>query len=125
MTLVFLSNQGLISRSSKHASSLGKNDRLAIEYIVIPRGQPVELLPRCSEIIARQIELVKSYQLVTEKAGTDLNSRLQILPLHANNKEIQSSDLSPTQGKVRPSADVDSSSFIAGTSVARLPVLPE
>lgn len=43
--------------------------RLAIEYIVIPGGEPVELLPRCSEIIARQLELVESYQLTAENSG--------------------------------------------------------
>ncbi|KAK8609576.1 hypothetical protein V6N13_062021 [Hibiscus sabdariffa] len=42
--------------------------RLAIEYIVIPGGEPVELLPRRSEIIARQLELVKSYQLDAENS---------------------------------------------------------
>ncbi|XP_043704942.1 protein SEEDLING PLASTID DEVELOPMENT 1 [Telopea speciosissima] len=60
--------------------------RLAIEYIVIPGGEPVELLPRRSEIIARQLELVESYQLAAEKSGTELNPRLQILPLRLNKK---------------------------------------
>ncbi|XP_022748288.1 uncharacterized protein ycf45-like isoform X2 [Durio zibethinus] len=42
--------------------------RLAIEYIVIPGGEPVELLPRRSEIIARQLELVESYKLAAENS---------------------------------------------------------
>nr|POE53669.1 uncharacterized protein ycf45 [Quercus suber] len=45
--------------------------RHAIEYIVIPGGEPVELLPRCSEIIARQLELVESYQLAAENSEAD------------------------------------------------------
>lgn len=83
--------------------------RLAIEYIVIPSGEPVELLPRCSEIIAQQLELVKSYQLAVENSGTDLNPRIQILPHKLNKKSGKST---PTGG-------------VAGTSVARLPFLPE
>ncbi|RXH94206.1 hypothetical protein DVH24_023890 [Malus domestica] len=61
--------------------------RLAIEYIVIPGGEPVELLPRCSEIIARQLELVESYQLAAENSGTEMNPRLQILPMRLNKKK--------------------------------------
>ncbi|KAK4756816.1 hypothetical protein SAY87_006943 [Trapa incisa] len=60
--------------------------RLAIEYIVIPGGEPVELLPRCSEIVARQLQLVKRYQLAAENSGTDLNPRLQIFPTRLNKK---------------------------------------
>nr|XP_027111463.1 uncharacterized protein ycf45 [Coffea arabica] len=60
--------------------------RLAIEYIVIPGGEPVELLPRRSEIVARQLELVKSYQLAAEKSGTESNPRLQILPQRLTKK---------------------------------------
>ncbi|KAI9156792.1 hypothetical protein LWI28_012258 [Acer negundo] len=60
--------------------------RLAIEYIVIPGGEPVELLPRCSEIVARQLELVESYHLAAENSGTEMNPRLQILPLRLNKK---------------------------------------
>ncbi|KAI3776683.1 hypothetical protein L1987_46471 [Smallanthus sonchifolius] len=89
--------------------------RLAIEYIVIPSGEPVELLPRCSEIIAQQLELVKSYQLTVENSGTDLNPRLQILPHKLNKKsgkQSKPSTTGPTGG-------------VAGTSVARLPFLPE
>ncbi|KAK1441429.1 hypothetical protein QVD17_07315 [Tagetes erecta] len=87
--------------------------RLAIEYIVIPSGEPVELLPRCSEIIAQQLELVRSYQLTVENSGTDLNPRLQILPQKLNKKSEKHPKSSPPAGGV------------AGTSVARLPFLPK
>lgn len=97
--------------------------RLAIEYIVIPGGEPVELLPRRSEIIARQLELVKSYQLAAENAGTDLNPRLQILPQRLNRK------ISSKVNKSKPSLESSSKSLTGGgggaTSVARLPLLPE
>ncbi|GAV60736.1 AAA_18 domain-containing protein [Cephalotus follicularis] len=53
--------------------------RLAIEYIVIPGGEPVELLPRQSKIIARQLQLVESYQLAAENSGASV-TRLPLLP---------------------------------------------
>ncbi|KAF9597930.1 hypothetical protein IFM89_022680 [Coptis chinensis] len=101
--------------------------RLAIEYIVIPGGEPVELLPRRSEIIARQIELVESYQLATEKSGTELNPRLQILPLRLS-KKISSVKTSGSGSQRRRELSLDSDSSTiggGGTSVARLPFLPD
>ncbi|KAL9998873.1 putative AAA domain-containing protein, R3H [Helianthus debilis subsp. tardiflorus] len=93
--------------------------RLAIEYIVIPSGEPVELLPRCSEIIAQQLELVRSYQLTVENSGTDLNPRLQILPHKLNKKSGKNSKPTSSAPGSPPTGGV------AGTSVARLPFLPE
>lgn len=95
--------------------------RLAIEYIVIPGGEPVELLPRRSEIVARQLELVQSYQLAVENSGTEMNPRLQILPLKSNKK------VSSKQSKFGSS--LHKSLLVTGgggaTSVAQLPLLPE
>ncbi|CAA6653739.1 unnamed protein product [Spirodela intermedia] len=97
--------------------------RMAIEYIVIPGGEPVELLPRCSEIVARQLELVESYQLSAEKSGTEMSSRLQILPQKLTKKasEVKQSrpDADPQQGL--PSFVIGH----GGTTVTRLPLLPE
>ncbi|KAK9070262.1 hypothetical protein SSX86_010662 [Deinandra increscens subsp. villosa] len=94
--------------------------RLAIEYIVIPSGEPVELLPRCSEIIAQQLELVRSYQLTVENSGTDLNPRLQILPQKLNKKSGKHSKPSSTGLSSPPPTG-----GVGGTSVSRLPFLPE
>ncbi|KAL0004305.1 hypothetical protein SO802_011866 [Lithocarpus litseifolius] len=98
--------------------------RLAIEYIVIPGGEPVELLPRLSEIIARQLELVESYQLAAENSGIELNPRLQILPQRLSKKN------SPKSPKSRSSfrKEADSTPLTRngrGASVTRLPLLPE
>uniref|UniRef100_A0A5B7BEW5 AAA+ ATPase domain-containing protein n=1 Tax=Davidia involucrata TaxID=16924 RepID=A0A5B7BEW5_DAVIN len=98
--------------------------RLAIEYIVIPGGEPVELLPRRSEIVARQLELVESYQLAAENSGTELNPRLQILPQKLNKRTSvkhskSSSSLQKDTGFKSPTGGG------GGTSVARLPLLPE
>ncbi|KAF8403132.1 hypothetical protein HHK36_011229 [Tetracentron sinense] len=99
--------------------------RLAIEYIVIPGGEAVELLPRRSEIIARQLELVESYQLAAENSGTELNPRLQILPQRLN-KKISSviNSGSGSSGQKEPSSKSQTGGE-GGTSVSRLPLLPE
>ncbi|ESQ49022.1 hypothetical protein EUTSA_v10020197mg [Eutrema salsugineum] len=87
--------------------------RLAIEYIVIPGGEPVELLPRRSDIIVRQLELVESYQLAVENLGTHLNPRLQILPRRSTKKMLPSSS---------PKKAADDS---MGNGVTRLPFLKD
>lgn len=87
--------------------------RLAIEYIVIPGGEPVELLPRRSDIIVRQLELVESYQLAVENLGTHLNPRLQILPRRSTKKTLSSSS---------PQKAADDS---MGTTGTRLPFLKD
>ncbi|RWV87641.1 hypothetical protein BHE74_00028755 [Ensete ventricosum] len=100
-----------------------KEVRMAIEYIVIPGGEPVELLPRCSEIIARQLELVESYQLAAKRSGTELNSRLQILPVKLSKKSL------PAKGDGSESVEqVDLNALTSlnvGSSVTRLPLLPD
>jgi hypothetical protein len=51
-----------------------------VERIVLPQGQPIELLPRAADVIALQIEVVKRYRLGYEMVGGTLNGRLRILP---------------------------------------------
>ncbi|KAG6511117.1 hypothetical protein ZIOFF_029171 [Zingiber officinale] len=100
--------------------------RMAIEYIVIPGGEPVELLPQCSKIIARQLELVASYQLTAKRSGTELNSRLQILPVKIDKKS--SSAKSHGQHSSEQLQEVNLNSlpgWNVGSSVIRLPLLPD
>jgi hypothetical protein len=54
--------------------------RLAVEQIVIPKGQPVELLPRSAEIRKMQHELVEHYHLKSSSFGNEPNRRLRIYP---------------------------------------------
>lgn len=54
--------------------------RLAVEQIVIPRGQPVELLPRNARIRKMQHELVAHYRLRSDSFGEEPNRRLRIYP---------------------------------------------
>ncbi len=54
--------------------------RLAVEQIVIPKGQPVELLPRSTDIRKIQHELVERYHLKSASFGDEPNRRLRIYP---------------------------------------------
>jgi stage III sporulation protein SpoIIIAA len=54
--------------------------RLAVEQIVIPTGQPVELLPRSPRIRKMQHELVEHYRLQSDSFGEEPNRRLRIYP---------------------------------------------
>ncbi|MEM8603000.1 MAG: R3H domain-containing nucleic acid-binding protein [Cyanobacteria bacterium P01_H01_bin.121] len=54
--------------------------RLAVEQIVLPKGQPVELLPRSATIRRMQHELVEHYRLKSASFGEEPNRRLRIYP---------------------------------------------
>ncbi len=54
--------------------------RLAVEQIVIPKGQPVELLPRSAVVRKMQHELVEHYHLKSRSFGDEPNRRLRIYP---------------------------------------------
>ena len=54
--------------------------RLAVEQIVIPKGQPVELLPRSARIRKMQHELAEHYRLKSTSCGEEPNRRLRIYP---------------------------------------------
>ena len=54
--------------------------RLAVEQIVIPQGQPVELLPRSAKVRKMQHELVEHYRLQSDSFGDEPNRRLRIYP---------------------------------------------
>lgn len=54
--------------------------RLAVEQIVIPKGQPVELLPRSAIVRKMQHELVEHYHLKSRSFGEEPNRRLRIYP---------------------------------------------
>lgn len=54
--------------------------RLAVEQIVIPQGQPVELLPRTAKVRKMQHELIEHYRLRSDSFGDEPNRRLRIYP---------------------------------------------
>lgn len=92
---------------------------------MIPGGEPVELLPRCSEIIARQLELVASYQLAAENSGTEMNPRLQILPMRLNKKKSSSKAAKSSSSFLKVINSKSLTGGGGGTSVTRLPLLSD
>ncbi|KAF8413782.1 hypothetical protein HHK36_001775 [Tetracentron sinense] len=100
--------------------------RLAIEQVVIPKGEPVELLPRHSHIISLQMDLIQKYQLQSEKVGKEPDIRLRILPFQSKTDEgretgemINTND--PLDDFMGTNGDVSGSLY----SVDRLPLLPD
>lgn len=67
------------SGSSDEIEAL-EETRLAVEQIVIPKGQPVELLPRSPDVRKMQHELVEHYHLKSSSFGEEPNRRLRIYP---------------------------------------------
>lgn len=53
---------------------------LAVEQVVLPKGQPVKLLPRSAEVRKMQHELVEHYRLKSSSLGEEPNRRLRIYP---------------------------------------------
>lgn len=74
-------NLSLFSRSGDEDEIEALEEaRLAVEQIVIPKGQPVELLPRSAKVRKMQHELVEHYRLKSDSFGEEPNRRLRIYP---------------------------------------------
>ncbi len=74
-------NLSLFSRSGDEDEIEALEEaRLAVEQIVIPKGQPVELLPRSAKVRKMQHELVEHYRLKSSSFGDEPNRRLRIYP---------------------------------------------
>ena len=54
--------------------------RLAVEQVVLAKGQPVELLPRSAHVREMQHEFIEHYRLKSSSFGTEPNCRLRIYP---------------------------------------------
>jgi stage III sporulation protein SpoIIIAA len=54
--------------------------RLAVEQLVLAKGQPVELLPRSERVRRLQAELAARYQLASAEFGSGRQQRLRIFP---------------------------------------------
>jgi len=112
-----------------------------VEQIVIPKGQAAELLPRGPETLALQIKFVESYQLASEKIGSEMNQRLRILPSQLMIRSGSSSKTRAAAAAIEQEEDEEETfegdeefdsdvedlgvSVPGGTSPGRLPVLPE
>jgi stage III sporulation protein SpoIIIAA len=74
-------NLDLFARSGADDELEGLEEaRLAVEQIVIPKSQPVELLPRSPKIRKMQHELAEHYRLKSMSFGDEPNRRLRIYP---------------------------------------------
>ncbi len=74
-------NLNLFSRSGdENEIEALEETRLAVEQIVLPKGQPVELLPRSAKVRKMQHELVEHYRLKSTSFGEEPNRRLRIYP---------------------------------------------
>ena len=103
--------------------SILQEARLAIEQVVIPKGEPVELLPRPPRIMSLQLGLIRRYDLEAERIGTGVGARLRILPFHIPPNEEDENDLSDSEfdDLVNGNSNTNGSSHI----MDRLPLLPE
>lgn len=103
--------------------------RIAIEQVVIGKGESVELLPRPANILSLQAGLAKEYQLQAEVVGVEPIARLCILPFYSTTYEKQDSE---EEEAVEGAADLEESLHSNGGTncsspcvVERLPLLPD
>ncbi|MCL7042249.1 hypothetical protein MKW94_016285 [Papaver nudicaule] len=101
--------------------------RLAIEQVVIPKGEPVELLPRSFHIMSLQMNLALEYQLQSERVGKDSNAHLRILPLQSSTLDEDDEIIDDTHGSRLDGNDMLDSNMNNGSvySVDKLPFLPD
>ncbi|KAG8386385.1 hypothetical protein BUALT_Bualt03G0143400 [Buddleja alternifolia] len=100
--------------------------RIAIEQIVIPKGESVVLLPRPSNILLLQKDLIRKYKLQSERVVSELGVRLRILPLQStiddDSSEGEESDGDNNVGIFNGLNDETNGSAF---TIDRLPLLPD
>lgn len=95
--------------------------RMAIEHIVIPKGEAVDLLPRSSSILSLQMDVVQKYQLEARKISRESDVHLRILPSHSKVDEDSETSDDPENDALDDFASPNGSPY----SVDRLPLLPD
>jgi stage III sporulation protein SpoIIIAA len=65
---------------SDHELEALEEARIAVEQVVLAKGQPVELLPRSAKVRRLQHELIEHYRLKATSFGEEPNRRLRIYP---------------------------------------------
>ncbi|CAI9787720.1 unnamed protein product [Fraxinus pennsylvanica] len=99
--------------------------RVAIEQIVIPKGEPVDLLPRSSNIMLLQKDLIRKYKLKSERVGGEPDVRLRIIPFPSTGNEDSNTsgvdDAAQIDELYRTNAETNGAAF----TVDRLPLLPD
>ncbi|KAI3457392.1 hypothetical protein Pfo_014055 [Paulownia fortunei] len=117
--------------SEAKANDLEKIDaleeaRIAIEQRVIPKGEPVDMLPRPSNVLLLQKDLIRKYNLKSERVDSELGVRLRILPLQSTIDEDspqgeEGDDASSFGNLYGLNDETNGSAF----TVDRLPLLPD
>jgi hypothetical protein len=86
----------------------------------------VELLPRPSNIISLQIELIQKYQLEAERIGSESDVRLRILPFGTRvDEDGKASDRDSVNGGLDDFASANGDPNGSPYLVDRLPLLPD
>ncbi|TYJ48403.1 hypothetical protein E1A91_A01G059700v1 [Gossypium mustelinum] len=109
--------------SENDMNILDKEARIAIEQVVIPKEEPVELLPRPPQIISLQTELIEKYQLQSENIGKGSDVRLRILQFKLVKDEDKSSDEDANANDFENFEPYGANGSPHG--VERLPLLPD
>ncbi|XP_012575310.1 protein SEEDLING PLASTID DEVELOPMENT 1 isoform X3 [Cicer arietinum] len=112
-------------KDSEKADAL-EEARMAIEHVVIPKGEPVDLLPRSYQVVSLQLDLVRSYQLEARRiSGESDVYHLRILPSHYETDEKKTSESSEFDGEFDDFASSNGSTNGSVNNLDRLPLLPE
>ncbi|KAI4366040.1 hypothetical protein MLD38_021965 [Melastoma candidum] len=100
--------------------------RIAIEQIVIPKGEVVELLPRPPSLIYLQRDLARKYQLQSEKVGKEQDARLRIFPFQYDNIHDEEK-VDDNEGDDKFEEFESTSYGVNGSAndITRLPLLPD
>ncbi|KAK1424066.1 hypothetical protein QVD17_19378 [Tagetes erecta] len=100
--------------------------RIAIEQVIIPKGEPVELLPRQSNIQLLQMDLIRKYKLQAQRIGSEMNERLRILP-YQDERQDKDDDDDDGDDDDDDDKEVSKLSQMNGSpySIDKLPFLPD
>ncbi|KAH0938429.1 hypothetical protein HID58_005890 [Brassica napus] len=101
--------------------------RLAIERIVIPENEPVDLLPRPRKIVSFQGNLVRKYNLRSERHWRGDEVYLRILPYGMDEDEDEEEEVVEEEngGELEEFGCVTEESNGLPYSIDRLPLLPD
>lgn len=100
--------------------------RIAIEHVVIPKGEPVDLLPRSYHVVSLQLDLVRSYKLEARRICVESDIHyLRILPSHFGTDEVKTIKISEFDGEFDDFASSNGSANGSLNNLDRLPLLPE
>ncbi|KAL0399451.1 UNVERIFIED_CONTAM: protein SEEDLING PLASTID DEVELOPMENT 1 [Sesamum radiatum] len=99
--------------------------RIAIEQIVIPEAESVDLLPRPSNILLLQKDLIRKYNLKSERVASEHGVWLRILPLQGITDEDNSENEAAHGASMGDFYGLNREPNGSAFTVDRLPLLPD